>query len=95
MIDEDEILVGNSFPFSLIRGHKVVCEEIPMSELREAAKRGIVSFWGHENTIVDAENCIGAKLKPARSRPCIKLDEESFLQEVWMQLQEYENLYLL
>lgn len=75
----DRILIGNSFPLTLIRGHRVVCEEIALDALREKlAGTEVVSFWGHENTRAVAEAILGVGLKPACDRPVLKLDSEGY-----------------
>ena len=74
----DRMLVGNSFPFSLIRGRQVVCEEIAVETLREAlSARGVSSFWGHENTRAVAESILAVNLRPVRPRPVLSLDGDS------------------
>lgn len=75
----DRILIGNSFPLTLIRGHRVVCEEIALDALRTAlAAGGVASFWGHENTRAVAEAILGVGLKPACDRPALGLDPEGY-----------------
>lgn len=75
----DRILIGNSFPLTLIRGHRVVCEEIALDTLRTVLAVGCVaSFWGHENTRVVAEAILGVGLKPACDRPALGLDPEGY-----------------
>ena len=47
---EGRILVGNAFPFSLVRCNRLIVEQKPISELRDAlAGAEVASFWGHEN----------------------------------------------
>lgn len=68
------ILIGNSFPLSLIR-RKVVIEPQTISMLRE--KLGshdlIHSFWGHRNTLSAAKALIGCDLTPKTERPALQL----------------------
>ena len=74
----DRILIGNSFPLTLIRGHRVVCEEIALDALREKlAGAEVVSFWGHENTRLAAEAVLGVSLAPKMPRPAITLSAEA------------------
>jgi len=73
--DSDTILIGNSFPMTLIRHHEVKVVEVPVAELVDAlpAKR-VVSFWGHENTRTAAESLLRVDLRPETPRPAITLD---------------------
>lgn len=73
MTDSRPILIGNSFPLSLIRT-KVVIEPCPVDDLRrELACRPIYSFWGHRNTLAAANQLTGADLMPATDRPALQL----------------------
>jgi hypothetical protein len=70
------ILIGNSFPLSLIRT-KVVIDPCPVDILRqELAHRPIHSFWGHRNTLTAANQLTGADLTPATERPALKLSPD-------------------
>ena len=75
----EDILIGNSFPFVLIR-RKVTVSPIPDEELRKrlASAGKIVSFWGHGNTLAAAEAFLGVPLAPERERPALSLDDEKF-----------------
>lgn len=67
------ILVGNSFPTSLI-AREVVVRPISLSEFREIlAQKDFVSFWGHDNTLAAANAVAGVDLKPAVPRPALRL----------------------
>ena len=66
------ILIGNSFPLSLIR-RKVIIEP---AEFALDGKK-IISFWGHDNTIKAASKFIGHDLSPLVERPQIKLDDNN------------------
>lgn len=71
------IVVGNTFPMTLIRGHRVTVEELPISRLRELAMgRKIRSFWGHTNSLAAAEAVAGISLAPRTERPTVTLDED-------------------
>lgn len=72
-------LIGNTFPLSLVRGHRVVIDELPLEELRAVlATSEVASFWGHENTRAVAEAVLGVSLKPATERPAMMLDEAAY-----------------
>lgn len=69
------ILIGNSFPLSLIR-RPVHIEPQPLAAMQAAADGAeIHSFWGHENTLAAAEAFCGLDLKPETARPALALRE--------------------
>lgn len=68
------ILVGNAFPFSLVRCNRLIVEQKPISELKDAlASAAVASFWGHENTRTAAESVLGVSLATHGVRPAITL----------------------
>lgn len=74
---EGRILVGNAFPFSLVRCARLVAERKPLAELRAAlAVAEVASFWGHENTRSAAETVLGVRLAPRTERPAVTLSPE-------------------
>lgn len=74
-----KVLIGNSFPLSLVRGHRVEIEEIGVDALRcVLAESEPVSYWGHENSRSVAEQVVAVSLKPAVERPAMTLDGEGF-----------------
>ena len=76
---EEKILLGNTFPMTLIRHHTVTVEECSVVDLaREAQRRGVVSYWGHENTRAVAEAQLGVDLRPQSVRPAITLDAKGY-----------------
>lgn len=78
-LSECKTLIGNSFPLSLVRKHRVEIAEIGLDELRHVlAESDPVSFWGHENSRAAAERIVSASLKPTCSRPAMALDDEGF-----------------
>ena len=69
----NEILIGNSFPFSLIR-RKAQIEPCSLKDLQEMIRsRSIISFWGHRNTLDAVNRCLGADLTPEVERPALSL----------------------
>lgn len=68
------ILIGNSFPFALLRRDADV-RMLSLDALRtELVGAEIVSFWGHENTRAAAEVVLGGvSLRPATERPALAL----------------------
>ncbi len=92
------ILIGNSFPLSLIR-RKVSIEPQPLAALRTVLDgRRVVSFWGHANTLARAEEFVGCNLVPASNRPVLKLThdllptlENETFSEVWILSPDYTD----
>ena len=73
-----EVLIGNTFPVTLVRGWRVALEEVPAGALREALVRAgarVHSFWGHEETRRAAEGWLGlaeGALAPRVARPAVR-----------------------
>ena len=94
------ILIGSTFPLSLVR-RRVVIEPQPIEALRQELKsRPFASFWGHRNTLAAAGALLGADLAPETERPAIALDAEGFLAlggtrhaEAWILSPEYAAGY--
>lgn len=90
------VLLGNSFPLSLIR-RTVRIDPRPLEELRQAVgDRGCVSFWGHANTLEVAKQFLGFDPTPATARPALTLNGEGFpvyagnlFQEIWVLSPDY------
>lgn len=71
----ESIVIGNTFPMTLIRGHRVIVEELPVGRIRElAAGCAVHSFWGHANSLAAAEAIVGAPLAPRTERPALVLN---------------------
>lgn len=52
-------------------------ERVPLSALQTALIGAeVVSFWGHANTRIAAEELLGVSLLPKMERPAIKLSAE-------------------
>lgn len=73
---DKKILIGNSFPLSLIRKNKVEIQEVPLINFKRCLNDAeIFSFWGHRNTLKVAEQILGVSLEPRTERPAIELNE--------------------
>ena len=77
----DTLLIGNTFPLTLVRGWRVEIEEVGAKTLREALASGAVvrSFWGHAETQGQAETFLGVSagtLTPRVPRPALRLGTE-------------------
>ena len=77
---EGHILVGNTFPFQLIRRPVSITVETPAEFLRHAEGRVVHSFWGHNDTLEAASLYVGLDLTPRRSRAAITLDKDGYPQ---------------
>jgi hypothetical protein len=95
--DSSGLLVGNSFPLSLIR-RRVVIEPTTVDALRAAlAGKTLHSFWGHANTLAAASRHLGVDLTPTGSRRALVCDPASALpsldqlvfSECWIVSPEY------
>ena len=77
MIETKKILIGNSFPLSLIR-RPVQITPSSLDDLKlELSAGDVVSFWGHRNTLAAAEKLIGYDLTPQEERPVVRLTENA------------------
>jgi hypothetical protein len=73
---QKKVLIGNSFPLSLIR-REVKIEVKALEAFKEMCQRAeIHSFWGHENTRTVAERVLGVSVQPKVERPAIALTAE-------------------
>jgi len=93
---QPKLLIGNSFPLSLIV-RRIVVEPRPIEELRVKMEGAIVvSFWGHPSTLASASAAVGRDLSPSSGRPALLLDAnglpslegESF-EECWVVSPEF------
>jgi len=72
-----KVLIGNSFPFSLIRCKRLIVESESISVLQETLTgTEVASFWGHTNTRAAAEAVLGVSLAPHTERPVVTLSSE-------------------
>lgn len=69
------VLIGNSFPLSLIR-RRAMIEPKALAELQQRLRAAIaMSFWGHRNTLKPASALLGVDLTPVGERPVLTLDK--------------------
>ena len=72
-----EILIGNTFPLSLVR-RKVVIEPIDLEDLKKLLQQSdFCSFWGHTNTLAAVNQLLGVDLTPLVERPVLTLSENN------------------
>ncbi len=70
-----DVLVGNSYPFSLIR-RDVSVSCVAAEEVRSALAASTVhSYWGHEGTEAAASEFLGVSVKPEKARPAVVLSD--------------------
>ena len=90
--DTSPILIGNSFPLSLIR-RRVRIVPIGREELLAEIKvRQIASFWGHSNTLAAVNEWLNKDLTPKTERPVLCLSEHKLPQLDGM---EYQTCFVL
>lgn len=85
------ILLGNSFPFSLIRRPVRICPA-SLEELQAGiAAEGFVSYWGHKNTLTAASEVLGHDPTPRSEREALTLNADGLpmlsgriFQQVWV-----------
>lgn len=90
------ILLGSTFPLSLIR-RKVVIEPQAIESLKELLRTcAVASFWGHQSTLGLAQSILGADLMPRTERPALRLTQDNLpeldgqvFSECWVLSPEY------
>lgn len=82
------VLVGNSFPLSLIRRAVRIepCELEDLTKLLSDVK--IISYWGHSNTLVAVNKLLDYDLTPHEQRPVLRLSENSLPQYAGIEFTE-------
>lgn len=92
-----KVLVGNSFPFPLVR-KLINVRPQPLEAFPKDAE--ICSFWGHENTLVSASAYLGVDLTPKFERPVLMLSErglpvlgEDEFAECWIVSPNYKGAF--
>lgn len=72
------MLVGNSFPLTLIRRRVTIQPKSLEDFCKNARATKIYSFWGHKNTIKAAKDFSGIDIAPDSERPVLTLSKEEF-----------------
>jgi len=72
------VLVGNAFPWGLVRRPVSVDPVDPRAFRRELRQRAVVSFWGHDSTLRAAGDFAGLDLAPETGRPALRPDRRGF-----------------
>lgn len=69
-------LIGNSFPWSLVR-REITAVPLTVAEFRqEIAEIQLVSFWGHPETLADVSGLCGRDVTPQQKRLALSLSPE-------------------
>lgn len=92
------ILLGNTFPLSLIRRSAVI-SPASLDKLRKRANaEGFLSYWGHDNTRHAARAILGFDPAPVTPRPALSLSCENLptldghtFTEVWVLSPDYAS----
>lgn len=100
MSREGPVLLGSTFPLSLIR-RRVTITPADMGELRSfLAHRPVASFWGHANTLAAATAMLGVDVAPRTARPALSLTDDGLpsldghaFDECWVLSPEYTPGY--
>jgi hypothetical protein len=100
MQEENQTLIGSTFPLSLIRRPVVITPE-PIETLKAILQQNrIASFWGHQNTVQVANQFLGVEVNPPISRPALMLTSDNFpaldgrvYNECWILSPEYRMGY--
>ncbi len=74
-----DILIGNSFPISLLR-RKAMIKPFGLEEFKAMLKNANVhSFWGHSNTLRLAEDMLKVSLDTKGIRRAVELNERNLI----------------
>ena len=85
---KNRILIGNSFPLSLIR-RKVTIIPCTLDDFKSKAKDAeIISYWGHCNTLTAVNDVLGYDLTPLENRPVLSLSPDKRVQYKDMEFSE-------
>lgn len=71
------ILLGNSYPFSLIRRPARIAPAALEEPRARAQSEGFLSYWGHDNTRLVAAQVLGFDPRPISDRPAITLSSDN------------------
>ncbi|NCD33288.1 MAG: hypothetical protein EOL87_07700 [Spartobacteria bacterium] len=72
------ILIGSTFPLTLIRRHTEI-DPMPIDELKRLLRtHPVFSFWGHKNTLTAAHSLLGIDVAPTIERPALQLSAEGY-----------------
>lgn len=87
------VLVGNTFPVTLIR-RKCTITPIPPAKLASIVQEAdfVESFWGHANTLAVASEKLGRDITPETERPVLTLSVVARLPKL---RREYGTVYIL
>ena len=91
-----KILIGNTFPLTLVRGRDVIISPSDIETLKMAMAEAdeVVSFWGHANTAEAASASLGINITPNRAALTLSEDHrpklgEDVFDDVWVVSPDY------
>ena len=92
------VLLGNTFPLSLIRRPVRIAPATLESLRRAIIERSVCSFWGHANTLAVATRLLGVDISPEQDRPAITLTNTNLpklngmtFEDCWILSPDYES----
>lgn len=101
MSESGGILIGNTFPWPLIR-RRIQAAPVSPEEFRKKIRMGKVirSFWGHPDTVREASAFCGVDLTPEEDRMVLTLSPRGFpclgdeeFRECYIVSPEYEYFF--
>lgn len=100
MADNKSVLVGSTFPLSLIRRSVLITIETFEGLKAQLKQKKIASFWGHQTTIAVANQLLRVDVRPSKDRPVIHLTPdqlpalgEAIFDECWVISPDYHGSY--
>jgi hypothetical protein len=97
---ENSILIGSTFPLSLVRRSVLITIE-SFDRLKDLLKqKKVVSFWGHQTTVSVANRLLRIDVSPSILRPALRLTPDNFptldgtvFDECWVLSPDYKEGY--
>lgn len=71
------ILIGSTFPLSLVRRSVTITPSCIDSLKNKIENSSVLSFWGHSNTLNIARQLLSVDLTPKSERPPLTLDDNN------------------
>jgi hypothetical protein len=100
VLTPSKVLVGSTFPLSLVRRPVLITPERVETLRTLLRQQGFASFWGHEATAGIAAALLDMDIRPATPRPALRLTAENLpaldgevFTECWVLSPEYEAGY--
>ncbi len=78
MKQKTPLLLGSTFPLTLVRRRVTIEPESVGTLRRELKRRSLASYWGHRNTLAAARALLGIDVAPETERPALRLDSGNY-----------------